>query len=153
MLDGRRLIFAALMALTAFTAGCPIGLVVTGTTTGYIAGSEPGTEALTNVSHVWPVADVENVVTEWMNRGQLPLPVLDDGVHTFYLRQGKFTPARGGLGARVVELLDGQQVVAEYAVAWDRTPVEYRLLWARNLLYDGELDVSKVPVLKTYDIQ
>ncbi|HUW58895.1 MAG TPA: hypothetical protein VMZ92_19820 [Planctomycetota bacterium] len=153
MLDDRRMLLAALMVLTAFTPGCPF--VVAGTSMGstYVVGSEPATAGLTAGAHLEPAKGVVDAVTEWMNRGQLPLPVMGDGVHAFYLRAGKLVPAGGAQAARVVELFDGQQLVAEYGVAWDRAPVEYQLIWARNLLYEGTLDVSKVPVIKTYELR
>ncbi len=84
--------------------------------------------------------------------GELPLPVLGDGVHSFHLKAGNFAEAKGAQGARIVQLLDGEVIIAEYTVAWDRVPPQYRLVAARNLLYDGELDVSKVQVLKTYEV-
>jgi len=159
MLNGRKILTATLIALAACMQGCLISwplasstAVVTGTTGAYVATSEPATECLTNLSSVGPVVNVTDAVREWLNRGELPLPVLGDGVHTFHLKAGDFTGVKGARGARIVQLLDGEVVIAEYTVAWDRVPPEYRLAAARNLLYEGELDVGRVPILKTYEI-
>ena len=151
MLDGRKILTAILITLAACMQGCLMG-AITATTGGYIATSEPATECLTNLSSVGSAFDVEDAVREWLNRGQLPLPVLGDGVHPFHLKAGNFAELTGARGARIVQLLDGEVVIAEYTVAWDRVPPEYRLAAARNLLYDGELDVGRTHVLKTYEL-
>ena len=159
MLDGRKFFTTILVVLAACMQGClvtwPLAsstAVVTGATGAYVATSEPATECLTNLSSVGPVVDIEDAVREWLNRGELPLPVLGDGVHTLHLKAGDFAEVKGARGARIVQLLDGEVVIAEYTVAWDRVPPEYRLAAARNLLYEGELNVDRVPLLKTYEL-
>ncbi len=80
-----------------------------------------------------------------------PLPVLPEGSHNFSIRVGADqVRVPGSRGARRVELFDGQTLLAEYVVAWDKTPEEYRVVSATNRLYEAPLDVSKVPALPTY---
>ena len=68
---------------------------------------------------------------------------------TSSIRSTTSVNVKGSLGARAVELWDRNRLVAEYVVAWDRQPEQYRLVSAQNKLYGGELDVSAVPVLQT----
>ena len=150
MLAGRKvLLLMVVPLLCGMAAGCQWLTLAAGTEAAYEVTATPATDRLTNLAHVEGSLYVGEAVKVWMDRGQLPLPVLEDGVHEFDIRPTKYVEMKGSLGARVVELWDRNRLVAEYVVSWDRRPEEYRLVSAQNKLYEGELDVSAVPVLKT----
>lgn len=149
MLDGRKILLVTVMVLAACVQGCLMGAIAATTST-YVATSKPATEALTDASRIRACVHVEDALEEWMRQRQLPIPVLDPGTHAFRIRSADFVKVKGAAGARVVELWDGERLIAEYTVSWDRMPVEYRLASVRNLVYDEKLDVSNVPVIKTY---
>jgi len=150
MLAGRKvLLLMVVPLLCGMAAGCEWVTLATGTGVAYEATAKPATQAMTQLVHVEGSLYVSEAVRLWMERGQLPLPVLEDGVHDFSIRPTKAVTVKGALGARTVELWDRNRLVAEYIVCWDRKPEEFRLVSARNRLYGGDLDVTSVPVLKT----
>ena len=109
------------------------------------------TQRLTDMSNSGGAVYVGDAVQMWLDRGQLPMPVLPEGSHSFSVRVGtQQVRVPGSRGARIVQLFDNGNPVAEYLVAWDRTPEEYRVVSATNLLYDRPLDATNVPALKTY---
>ena len=136
----------------AMTAGCQWLGMWAGAHALYVVGSEPMTKAATDMSNSGGAAYVGQAVTMWLDRNQLPMPVLPEGPHDFSVRVGVAVDVKRARGARVVELLDGPQLIAEYVVAWDKTPEEYRLVSATNRVYEGALDVSDVPVIQTYHL-
>jgi hypothetical protein len=158
MLSGRKALLLGVVLLAPVIQGCVLGgyLASAGAlTVGYAALSEPATTGMTDISSVGGVRYVEDAVKIWLERDQLPLPVLEEGEHTFTIRSTGFVRVKGARGARVVQLKEkykGQdRLIAEYVVSWDSTPEQYTLVRAVNRLYAGKLDVSSTPVLKTYN--
>ena len=144
---------AAVLSLV-LTAGCQwLGLtaVVGG---GYLADSDNMVQKYTALSAVDGAARVGDAVQLWRERDQLPMPVLAEGSHSFSITiaPGQVN-VKGSRGARTVRLFDNGDAIADYVVAWDRTPYEYRLVSATNLLYDAPLDVADVPTLPTYNLR
>ena len=147
----RNLLMIAALASVVAVAGCE-WLLISGAAGGGYVGAGPGvTQAFTDISNSAGAQHVGDAVQTWLTRGQLPLPVLPEGSHNFSIRVGADqVRVPGSRGARRVELFDGQTLLAEYVVAWDKTPEEYRVVSATNRLYEAPLDVSTVPVLPTY---
>ena len=152
MLNGRRILLGLIIASAAVVQGCAIGAGVTGASAAYVITGEQSTNGLAELRNREGQPEAEHAVKEWLDRGQLPLPVLDDGVHDFRIRPAKYVKVPRSRGAQIIELWDGESVIVEYVVSWDRQPAEYRLVKAVNRLYAGKIDVSDVPVLKLYDI-
>jgi hypothetical protein len=140
-----------LMLIAAMSAGCQAPIVWGTAAFGgaYVATGEAQTEGLTYMSQSAGGNDVQEAVDYWLARGELPIPVLPDGVHSFSTKKGELVRAQNSTGAQVVELYDGGRLIAEYVVSWNKQPVEYRLDRAVNRLYDGKLDVANVPIIKT----
>ena len=149
----RPVLLIAVLASAALLSGCEWLLLWGGTSGGYIATGPDATKAFTDMSNSAGAANVGHAVETWLDRGQLPMPVLAEGSHNFSVRVGSDqVDVKGSRGARRVALFDNGAVVAEYVVAWDKTPEEYRVVSATNRLYDAPLDVASVPVLTTYTI-
>lgn len=151
MLDGRKVLVGIVIVLMASVQGCLVGSTA-GVTGYYVTRSKPMTARMTEASNAGGVLDVEEAVKIWLQRNQLPVPVFD-GRQEFKVRATQMVQIKGMKGGRKVELLAGEKPIAEYVVSWDKTPLEYRVLLAKNLLYGGNLNVDNVPVLKTYDLQ
>lgn len=148
----RKVLVLVVLVAAAAASGCLVGGVASGGTA-YVVEGPQMTKRFTNISNTGGMLHVEDAVRTWLIRGQLPLPVMDEGVHEFSIRTARWAKVTGARGGRVVQVCDGEEIVAEYTVAWDKVPVEYRLVSATNMLYAGELDVSEVPVLRTYNVE
>jgi len=150
----RNILLVAVLASVAGVAGCE-WLLLTGAVGGsYVASGERATQALTDQANSTGALYVDDAVQTWLNRGQLPLPDLAEGSHSLSIRVGtQQVRVPGSRGARRVELFADDLPIAEYVVAWDKVPEEYRVVSATNLLYDKPLDVENVPVLPTYNVR
>lgn len=149
----RTILLVAVLASPVLLGGCQ-WLILSGLMGGgYAAGGPQMTDDYTQMAGADGAAHVGAAVTTWRERDQLPMPKLAEGPHVFAIAMapGKVL-VKGSLGARKVQLLDNGDAVAEYVVAWDKQPYEYRLVSARNLLYDAPLDVSEAPTLPTYNL-
>jgi hypothetical protein len=150
-LAARIMLLVAAVACMPLLAGCGWVTLTAATGVGYETTAKSTTDDFTKLAFIEGSMYVDKAVKVWMDRGQLPLPLdaMADGVHDFSIRSTTSVNVKGSLGARAVELWDRNRLVAEYVVAWDRQPEQYRLVSAQNKLYGGELDVSAVPVLQT----
>ncbi len=149
----RHILIVAGMASVAMLCGCEWLLVSGAASECYVETSGPMTKAFTDCSNSAGAAHVGDAVQTWLNRNQLPMPVSNEGSHSYSVRVGgQGVDVKGSRGARRVELFDNGVLIAEYVVAWDKTPEEYRVVSATNRLYDAPLDVASVPVLPTYVI-
>jgi hypothetical protein len=145
----RNALLLLLVLPIVMTAGCAWLAVTAGVGTGYIVHGEQATKNWTDCMNASGQKHVEDAVRVWLDRGQLPMPVLPDGSHSFAIRVGKeAVQVKEAKGARNVELFDNDRPIAAYVVAWDRSPEEYRLVSATNRLYDSELKVDNVPPLQ-----
>ena len=152
MLSGRKPLLLLLVLPVVLTAGCQ-WLLLTGAVGGtYIATSDQHTKDWTDLFNSEGAKHVEDAMRIWLDRGQLPMPVLPEGSHNFAFRVGKAVDVKCSRGARTVEFYDNDRLVADYVVAWDRRPEEYRLVSATNRLYDGVLSVDDVPVLRMTEL-
>jgi len=151
MLTGRKALVLVVILLVPSLGGCLVGAVAGGGSA-YVLTSQQQTALGTDIFNLGGDEYVEDAVKTWLARGQLPLPVLPDGTHTFGVRRGEGVKVKHSRGARVVTLYDGGRPIATYVIAWDRRPLEYRVHKATNLLYAGELDASTAPVIRITDL-
>ncbi len=150
----RNILMVAGLASVAMVCGCEWLLLSGAVGAGYVDSGARTTKAFTDCSNSGGAAYVGDAVQTWLNRNQLPVPVSGEGSHNYSLRVGtQGVDVKGSRGARRVELFDNDVLVADYVVAWDKTPEEYRVVSATNRLYDAPLDVTAVPVLPTYGIR
>lgn len=119
--------------------------------TDYCENGAVMTQSITTFYNRDEANQVGDAVRVWLDRTQLPLPVLADGPHNFSERVARVVNVPDSRGARAVDLYDNGNLVAEYVVAWDRQPPQYRLVSATNLLYEGKLDVEDVPELQVQE--
>ena len=118
----------------------------------YVLTAKKQTEVGTEMYNLGGDEYVKDAVKVWLERGQLPLPVLREGTHNFALKKTSGVKVPHSRGARTVELYDNGSHIATYVIAWDRRPVEYRVEKATNLLYAGKLDPKSAPVIKITDL-
>jgi hypothetical protein len=151
MLDGRKtLLLLCVVALTGLP-GCLMG-AIGASSTAYVGSSRATTEGLTDLSNSAGAEKCEAAVTEWLVRGELPLPVLESGTASFAIRGSRRAKVNGVKGAQIVELWDRGSLVAEYVVVWERSPEQYRLYQATNRRYDKPLEVKGVAILKRAEL-
>lgn len=155
MLTGRKALVLAVIVLAPMLGGCAESMLVSSVAAAggaYMLTEQQQTDAMTDIGNLGGDAYVEDAVRVWLERGELPLPVLPDGSHSFRAKKGDAAKVQHARGARVVRLYDGKQLVATYVVAWDRRPLEYRVHEATNMLYAGELDVKTTPVIRITEL-
>jgi len=146
----RKVVLLMVVALAPTVSGCLVGAVA-GAGTAYWLTAPQQTEVMTTLWNQSGENYVEDAMKTWLDRGQLPLPVLPDGMHTFSLLKTDYVTVPHALGAQTVALYDRGRLIAEYVVAWDRRPLEFRVAKATNRLYDGDLDVSTTPRIQITD--
>ncbi len=147
----RNILMVVGLASVAMLCGCEWLLLSGAVGAGYVDSGAQTTKAFTDCSNSAGAAHVGDAVQTWLNRNQLPLPVSGEGSHNYSMRVGtQGVDVTGSRGARRVELFDNGNLIAEYVVAWDKSPEEYRVVSATNCLYDAPLDVTAVPPLPTY---
>ena len=147
----RKTLILSLVFLAPSLGGCLVGAVA-GVSGAYVLTAKEQTRIGTEIYNLGGDEYVEAAVKVWLERGQLPLPVLPEGTHNFALKKTDGVQVPHSRGARVVELYDNGSRIATYVIAWDRRPVEYRVEKATNLLYAGKLDPKSAPVIKITDL-
>jgi hypothetical protein len=152
MLSGRKSLLLLIVLPVVLTAGCQ-WLALTGVVGGaYVDSGPQATKNFTDLSNQDGAKHVEDAMRVWIDRGQLPMPVLPEGSHSFATRVEGAVQVKSARGARLVRLFDNNHVVADYVVAWDRRPEEYRLVSVTNRIYDSVISVDSVPTLQTFDL-
>lgn len=155
MRNGWKLLAVVVLACAMAQPGCQLtamSALGAGAGAGYVNRSKDATKQLTTRFNREGSMYVEDAVKTWLDRGQLPLPALPDGMHNFSVLKGDLAAVQKARGAQVVHLYDGQRLIADYTIAWDRRPMVFRVDKAVNRLYEGELKTDAVPKIRVTDL-
>jgi hypothetical protein len=151
MRASRKVLALIVIGLLPVLSGCLVGAITAGLT-GYVLTSKDQTTAYSEISNMPGGRELVPAVDTWLARGQLPLPEgVADGQHNFSVDVGDRLTVPSMRGARIVHLYDNGKLIADYTVVWDGRPPEYRVHEAQSRLYQGKIDVSKVPPLQLQD--